>query len=66
MGYQNQYVGWSQEAKLLQQITKQLDRLTKVISQLGISTTTTSTTTAHITTTSTTTHNTTTTTTSHS
>lgn len=43
MGVPNQQIGWSQEAKLLQQISKQLDKLIKVAGG-GVVTTTTTTT----------------------
>jgi len=46
MTAQNQQIGWSQEAKLLQQILIQLDYLTKVLGNLKITTTTTTTTTS--------------------
>lgn len=35
----NQQIGWSQEAKLLQQILKQLERLTKVVATTNTTTT---------------------------
>jgi hypothetical protein len=41
MGTPNQQIGWSQEAKLLQQISKQLDKLIKVTAAAGTTTTTT-------------------------
>lgn len=41
MTAQNQQIGWSQEAKLLQQILIQLDYLTKVLAKLSTTTTTT-------------------------
>lgn len=41
MGYNNQQIGWSNEEKLLQQISKQLDRLIKVTAALTTTTTTT-------------------------
>lgn len=41
MSVPNQQIGWSTKAKLLQQITKQLERLTQVVSNLTTSTTTT-------------------------
>ena len=41
MGYSNQQIGWSNKAKLLQQISKLLDRLIKVSSHPTTSTTTT-------------------------
>ena len=41
MGTPNQQIGWSQESKLLQQISKQLDRLIQVAGTLGTTTTTT-------------------------
>jgi UDP-N-acetylmuramate-alanine ligase len=41
MGTPNQQIGWSQEAKLLQQISKQLDRLIQVAGTAGTTTTTT-------------------------
>jgi hypothetical protein len=37
----NQQIGWSVKAKLLQQITKQLERLTQVMSNLSTTSTTT-------------------------
>ena len=43
MGVPNQQIGWSQEAKLLQQISKLLDKLIKVAGG-GVVTTTTTTT----------------------
>jgi len=46
MGISNKQIGWSNEANLLQQISKQLDRLIKVTAQLVPSTTTTTTTAA--------------------
>lgn len=42
MGVPNQQIGWSQEAKLLQQLSKQLQKLIGVV---GAATTTTTTTT---------------------
>lgn len=41
MGYKPQQIGWSQEAKLLQDILKSLDKLIKVTSALTTTTTTT-------------------------
>ncbi len=41
MGTPNQQIGWSQEAKLLQQISKQLNRLIQVTAAAGTTTTTT-------------------------
>ena len=41
MSVPNQQIGWSQEAKLLQQISKQLDKLIKVTAAAGTTTTTT-------------------------
>ena len=41
MGIPNAQIGWSQEAKLLQQISKQLDRLIKVTAAAATTTTTT-------------------------
>lgn len=43
MGVPNAQIGWSQEAKLMQQISKQLDRLIKVAATLNATTTTTTT-----------------------
>lgn len=43
MSTPNQQIGWSQEAKLLWQISKQLDRLIAVTSKLATTTTTTTT-----------------------
>ncbi len=43
MSYTNQQVGWGTKAKLLQQISKQLDRLIKVSSHQTFTTTTTTT-----------------------
>ncbi len=43
MGTPNAQIGWSQEDKLLQQISKQLDRLIKVTYAAGTTTTTTTT-----------------------
>ena len=43
MGTPNQQIGWSQEAKLLQQISKQLNRLIQVTAAAGTTTTTTTT-----------------------
>lgn len=36
----NQQIGWSQEAKLLQEISKKLDRLIKVVATTNTTTTT--------------------------
>jgi hypothetical protein len=41
MGVPNAQIGWSQEAKLLQQISKQLDRLIKVTAANSTTTSTT-------------------------
>lgn len=41
MGIPNQQIGWSQEAKLMQQISKQIERLTQVVAASGTTTTTT-------------------------
>jgi hypothetical protein len=41
MSVPNQQIGWSQESKLLQQISKQLDKLIKVTAAAGTTTTTT-------------------------
>jgi hypothetical protein len=41
MGIPNAQIGWSQEAKLLYQISKQLDQLIKVASKATTTTTTT-------------------------
>lgn len=38
-----QQIGWSQEAKLLYELTKQMDRLIKVVAANGTTTTTTTT-----------------------
>lgn len=46
MGISNKQIGWSNEANLLYQISKQLDQLIKVTAQLVPSTTTTTTTAA--------------------
>ena len=43
MGVPNAQIGWSQEAKLLQQISKQLDRLIKVTAAANSTTTSTTT-----------------------
>ena len=43
MSVPNKQIGWSEKAKLLQYISKQLEKLTQVTSSLG----TTSTTTTH-------------------
>ena len=40
-----QQIGWSTEAKLLQEILKEIKRLQSIVSKIGITTTTT--TTAH-------------------
>lgn len=37
----SQQIGWSQEAKLLYQLTQQMDRLIKVVAANGTTTTTT-------------------------
>jgi hypothetical protein len=37
----NQQIGWSQESKLLWEISKQLDKLTNAVSKLATTTTTT-------------------------
>jgi hypothetical protein len=41
MGVPSEQIGWSQEAKLLRQIAKQLDRLIKVAGSPQTTTTTT-------------------------
>jgi hypothetical protein len=46
MSIPNKQIGWINEANLLQQISKQLDQLIKVTSQLVTYTTTTTTTAA--------------------
>lgn len=46
MGINNKQIGWSNEANLLYQISKQLDQLIKVTAQLLPATTTTTTTAA--------------------
>jgi hypothetical protein len=43
MGVPNKQIGWSVEANLLHQISKQLDQLIKVTSALTTTTTTTTT-----------------------
>jgi hypothetical protein len=43
MGVPNKQIGWSTEANLLWQISKQLDELIKVTSALSTTTTTTTT-----------------------
>jgi hypothetical protein len=43
MGVPNKQIGWSVEANLLHQISKQLDQLIKVASSLTTTTTTTTT-----------------------
>lgn len=45
MSYTPQQIGWSQESKLLQQISKQLDRTIQVAGKVAYPTTTTTTTT---------------------
>jgi hypothetical protein len=46
MSIPNKQIGWSNEANLLHQISKQLERLIQVTAALTTTTTTTSTTTA--------------------
>ena len=41
MGVPNAQIGWSQEAKLMQQISKQLERLIRVAGSSNTTTTTT-------------------------
>jgi hypothetical protein len=55
MAIPSQQIGWSQKSKLLWQISKQLERLTKVTANCVCPTTTTTTTTVAPTTTTTTT-----------
>ncbi len=45
MGVPNQQIGWSDKAKLLQRISKQLKRLTEVLANSGSVTTSSTTTT---------------------
>ena len=66
MSTPNQQIGWSQEAKLLQQISKQLDRLIKVTANCVCPTTTSTTTTTSTSTTTTSSSSSTTTTTTAS
>jgi hypothetical protein len=46
MAIPSQQIGWSQRAKLLWQISKQLERLTQVAGNVNLTTTTTTTTAA--------------------
>ena len=55
MAIPSQQIGWSQKSKLLWQISKQLERLTRVTATAAVPTTTTTTTTVAPTTTTTTT-----------
>ena len=41
MGHTNRQIGWSQESKLLSDISKQLDRLIQVTGSSTVTTTTT-------------------------